>query len=272
MCYKYILNILLFLVILFTIAYVFIVDDLNEKNNSRNFLSVKTPLPLNMEITSHNYIINNNVAQYSVYTVKIQENYLIEAFIFLNYKHLSDHAKLDNYLCLLKCLNHEIIELKPIESPTVYFGSNRKFIFKFNKTNFKSYNDTGYFNVDNILIAIIRIDDYNRTISENEFNERLNLTNSTIKFDRIVLPYSLINYQKPLVIQPIEPRLKTVSSCIPYTYNVPSGIYDWIDLHLTNGISEIMFYDSTPNLELTQKINDKYQDDKRIIVMPYRIN
>jgi hypothetical protein len=96
MCFKQIFNVLLFLVIFLTLTHIFIVDDLYKKNDSRNLVSVKTQVPLNVDITSHNYIINNNVAQYSVYIVKTQEHYLIEAFIFLNYKHLSDHAKLDN--------------------------------------------------------------------------------------------------------------------------------------------------------------------------------
>ena len=83
-------------------------------------------------ISSHKFIINNNLAQYSSYILKNDEDkYVIEVYIFfLDHHRILGHDNVKNYLCLVK-LNQieETIELKAIKTHRYQTNYNRKLIF-----------------------------------------------------------------------------------------------------------------------------------------------
>lgn len=232
---------------------------------------------------SSSYVINNNVAQYSVYLSKHGDKYIIEAFIFFNSKYIADKYKLQNYLCLVKLtdLNHydnknneEVIELKAVGTHNYYFHTNGKFIFEFNATDFSSYRvNEKNFNVDNIVVGVIRSEDYRKDLNESGFNNEINWEDIYL-YKKIALPYSLINYQKPVFFDTNNRELsKTVSSCIHYTYGrVASYLVNWIEIHLSLGVAQIIIYDATPNKSLTFQVETNMKIDQRLKIIPYLID
>jgi hypothetical protein len=226
--------------------------------------------------SNYYYTVNNNLAQYSVYLTKVSnDTYKIEAYVFFYFKNLVQHAKVENYLCLVKLLNvegyrekHEVIEIKAVETYGYYFDANRKFLFKFKVNDFESYRiQPDNFNVDNIVVAVIHKDDYDKKLSEEDFDRKL-LNNS----EKFTLPYSLIIFQS---VTYIDVNIsKTVSCCVHFTYGrVPSNLKNWIDMHLEFGVAEIMFYDGTTDWNLTRYIKENFSNETKIKinVKPYRI-
>ena len=71
--------------------------------------------PTKVYSKSHRYVVNNNLAQYSVYLYKYGDLYKIDAFVIFNLKNvnedirsindLKNHLKLENYLCFVKFLD-----------------------------------------------------------------------------------------------------------------------------------------------------------------------
>ena len=229
---------------------------------------------------SGSYVINNNIAQYSVYLSRFDEpKYKIEAYLFFNSKYLVDNYKIENYVCLVKLLNlktynnsEEIIELKSIGTHSYYFGSNGKFIFEFSENDFHSYEiDATNFNVENIVIGVVRREDYRRDLNETEFNNLVKWEDIYL-YEKIAFPFSLVNYQKPeLMLNKSNELLKTVGSCVHFTYGcVASYLQNWIDIHLSLGISQIVIYDATPDYILTTFVYKNF--DNRIKTIQYRIN
>jgi hypothetical protein len=206
------------------------------------------------------YIINNNIAQYSSYIIidrtKIP-NYRIEAFIKLNYKYVLDYGDLNNFICLIKFSN-KIIKLDTVDSPKITAKSVRKLVYEI---TFEVNNE----DLNNAVVAIIWKNDFNESLEMSEFIRKLD--HSSLK-----LPYSLIKFQKPKIINTIEPRLPGVAFCIHYTYSVSSQIFDWFDRHLLFGVSQIFIYDAIENNTLTKLIKDRYGKDNRITVLPYQIS
>jgi hypothetical protein len=175
------------------------------------------------------YVINNNIAQYSVYLSRNHDDeskYRIEAYLFFNSKSLDEKYKIENYICLVKLLNlktylasnEEIIETNSVGTQSYYFDTNGKFIFEFSKNDFYSYKiDAKNFDIKNIVIGVIRREDYRKNMSEIEFNMKLNWEDIYL-YERISFPYSLINYQQPKLVYNGKDLLKTVSSCVHFTY------------------------------------------------------
>ena len=229
-------------------------------------------------VPNYFYIINNNIAQYSVYLTKLEDAYKIEAYVFFYYKKMVDHSKIENYYCLVKLLNvkgyhdnHEIIQLNTLSTPGYYFDSNRKFVFKFSPKDFKSFAiDSNNFKIENIVVAVIRKEDYSKDLSENDLNS--NLTDNENYDKKFALPYSLIVFQQVAYSESNQVS-KTVSSCVHFTYGrVMPYFENWVDMHLTFGVAEIMFYDSTPGMVLTKYVENMNSNKKsRIKVKPYKI-
>ncbi len=234
-------------------------------------------------IANYNYIINNNLAQYSVYLTKNETKYTIEAYVFFNFK-FNNNFKIENYICLVKLINihnyhekEETIVVNAKFSPGYYFDANRMIMFEFDEKDFDSYYaDSNKFNVNNIVLAVVSKLDYDPDLSEAELNEKFDWS-QIFKNERIVFPYSMIKYQKPIVYDDNGKNkiLNTVSSCIHYSYGqtVPSYLKDWINMHFEFGVAEIMFYDSTQNMTLTEYLRDTFPNDynNKIKIKPYRI-
>ena len=222
------------------------------------------------------YLINNNLAQYSSYIIidkdenKKNTLYRIEALVQFNYKYIKNFGSKDNFKCVLKLIKfingnmtEEFLEIEASESPKFYWNSNKKFIFQFDPSRFKTY--TSHFDLKKVVVAVIWKNDYDSTLDQNSF-----YLESVA--GRVVLSYSLIKFQKPTIIKSLDQRLASVSFCVHYTYAIPSQIINWIDYHLSFGVREIMIYDGMENKNLTKYLNANYGDDARILIIPYNIS
>ena len=95
---------------------------------------------------NYNFIINNNLAQYSTYIIKSENKYLIEANVLFNFKHIIEPGKLENYLGIMKIIDlhyyHEIEEVIQLNAKRKYNYQNEytsKIIFEFSPTDFLSF-------------------------------------------------------------------------------------------------------------------------------------
>ena len=241
-----------------------------------NFLKTSSSIRERTEVHStyvsnHNYLINNNLAQYSSYLIEDQINgdgeIRAEVFVQFKFKYKLNYENNDDFRCLVKLIQHqseEVIELQPAYVPRFYWNLNKKFIFKFKKENFVNKYD---FNLQNIRLAVIRVKDFNKTIDYNQLMASIDSFNFT---KLVVLPYFLINYQIPTILTVVEPKLQSVAFCVHYTYSISkSKLKYWIDNHFLFGVSEILFYDATDGSMLTEYLDSL--NDQRLSVKPYRI-
>ena len=221
--------------------------------------------------TNNHYMINNNLAQYSAYVIVYQNNITIEAFVYLNPKYVKYFGDKENFTCVLKLLscddrkNDAIIELEAVDSPKFFWNRSKKLIFnldlKLLKNDYEEKRDRDLI-LKNTVVAIIWKHDYNKLLN--------NVT--VVKDTRILLPYSLINFQIPSIIYSEIPRLKSVSSCVHFAYTQVPYLKQFIDLHLSFGVREIRIYDAVDNRTLTKYLKSIYSDNERITVVPYQIS
>ena len=219
------------------------------------------------------FLINNNLAQYSSYLIVDQDEltqkkiYRIEAIVHFNYKYIKDFGGKENFTCVLKLLAHDtrqediVIELEATDSPKFYWNENKKLIYNFDSDLLKK-NSTDEINLilKSIVVAIIW---------KYDFSKNLDVNNVSILNDASsVLPYNLIKYQIPSIIESSIPRMKTVGFCLHYIYSIPSNLKHWTELHLSLGIAEIMMYDGI-NSNLSKYIKTVFGDDERIKVYSF---
>jgi hypothetical protein len=224
-------------------------------------------------ISNKEYLINNNLAQFSSYIIidgKRETMYRIEALVQFNFKYIKDFGPKNNFKCVLKLvqykngnLSEEVLEIESTESPKFYWKLNKKLIFNLNPTQFKTY--TSHFDLKKILVAIIWVNDYDSKLDKINFD----LENVTFP---VVLPYSFIKFQKPTIIKTLDQRLPSVSFCVHYSYAIPSQLTNWINYHLSFGVREIMIYDGMENNNLTKYLKSNYNNDDRITIIPYKIS
>ena len=230
-------------------------------------------------------MINNNLIQYSSYLIndRIDEYnnsksnlYTIEVFVHFNKKYIKSFGQKENFKCVCKLnANGESnekfqFEFEAVESPSFYWNDNKKIICNLDlnlllksQSDYKNDSDMDLF-LKNLVVAVIW---------KYDFDKRLNLNNvSILNNSSNVLPYSLIKYQTPTIIHSNVPRLKTVGFCVHYIYKIHPQIKQWIDLHLSFGIREIMIYDAVGNRSLTKYLENIYGDDDRITINPFDIS
>ena len=223
---------------------------------------------------NHEYIYNNNIAQYSSYIIaeQIERNlysYRIEALIVRSRKNINIFKNKD-FACILKYSKNskwEIVQINIDESFLSHYNETKKVSFKLNLNLFKSYlEDPLDFEVNCIVLAVIKKSDFNIKDSPAKTNDKNELKES------LVLPLSVITYQKPTIIKTNEPRLPSVGLCVQQTYQISSflGLQNWIDYHLAFGIGDIRFYDAIENKSLTRFIESTYGKNEKLTVLPYK--
>jgi hypothetical protein len=226
------------------------------------------------------FLINNNLAQYSAYLIVDKDIkhdrrfYRIEVFVQFNKKYVTEKGKLrnDDFKCVVKLLGHnetvndQIVEIEVFESPVFYWDENKKLIFKLNPMHFKSYNDDPLsFDLNNILVGVILKKDFNKNLNVDRFLLE--------EFETpIVLPYSLIKFQIPTIIESQIPRITSVSLCAHYIHAKPPQLLNWFNIHLSMGIREIIVYDAMPDKMITKIVNETFGNDDRIRVIPFNID
>ena len=89
------------------------------------------------DILNHNYIINNNIAQYSSYLLENNEEIRAEIFIQYQLKYKINYENINDYRCLVK-LYEKVIEILPSYSPRFYWEINKKLVFNFKRENFEN--------------------------------------------------------------------------------------------------------------------------------------
>jgi hypothetical protein len=234
------------------------------------------PKLIQNNLHSHTFIVNNNLAQYSSYITKYENGYLIEIYFFMNWGQVVNESLIETYSCFLQWLNpngtENIIKVKAISSSPYYFGSNRMVKFEITNRDIRRYLNLN-FKIENVQVAIISRDEYDKNLSESELNDRLEFVD-TSQFTKTVLPFSLIKYQKPILVDGRVNITKSIAACIPFSYgSTLPHVENWIDFHFKFGIEEIMFYDSTSTQVIKSLLNsDKYKNEKRLKVKPYRIS
>jgi hypothetical protein len=137
-----------------------------------------------------------------------------------------------------------------------------KIVFEVNKEITKELD------LNKVLLAVIWQNDYDEKLDLNEFKT----TESNYYKKRIVLPFSLIKYQIPTILKPVEPRLPSIGFCVHYIYSFPPYLKNWIDIHLYLGGREIVIYDETENNQIVEFIKINYGENNKITVRPYEIS
>ena len=223
------------------------------------------------------YVTNNNIATYSSYIIieedgatRNETQYKVEAIIEQNGKFVNTVIAKENIKCVLKYFwkqdSTETIELNAfdvIKLDEYYVRYYRKYFFYFKLEDFKSYreNSSG-FNRNNILVAVIYNNDFNTSLDEAIFLREINIT--AVKLP-IVLPYSLISFQKPEILQTKAIPMPNVAVCGAQFYGNPSKeLFNWIDYQQSFGIAEIMIYDGTIDRNVTRFINENFKDNNGI--------
>ena len=210
-----------------------------------------------IDYKNNQFMQNNNLMQYSAYLIIDSKNEAkIEAFIQFNHKYEKNFENKSDFICLMK-FNDKIIELETVETPKFYWNDNKKFIFNYKHYNGSLINTT----TGKIGIAVIRIKD---------FSKKLKFP-SEDPVSGFVLPYSMIKYQTPKIIIPTLPRLKSMGLCVHYSYNVPNQLTNWLDLHLSFGVSHIILYDATVGKNLTKLIEEKGYSKEQVIIKEFNI-
>ena len=226
------------------------------KDAGEKELSVKWQYYQNRE-----YLINNNLAQYSSYIIvdKNEMNkiaYRIEALIELKYFNQSD--KKEDYKCVVKTKDGIIFEMEAYDSVNLYWKNYHRKLY-FNLTFESELNE--------LVVAIILKKDFDKALDISSFLDKLDNFDANQK---VALPYSLIKFQIPTIIRALHPRSQSVSLCVPYVYGtVPPALYTWIRFHLTYGVGEIMIYDGTETKKLTRYLNKYFKNDERVKVISY---
>jgi hypothetical protein len=201
---------------------------------------------------------NNNVIQYSSYVLRnksLKNNLLVRSIIIVNRERIGDELfKNSKFTCILKSIKKEIlIEIPANKIFTLIHNRPKKIYCNFTQFNSISIND--------VSIAIVRQGDFSKIIS----------SNWTIT--KNILPFSMINFQKPQIVNLPEKKIKNVAICTQFCYNLPSMIPEWIKLHEKLNVSLIILYDSTLDNGLTKLVNENNLN-KIVEVRPYflRIN
>ncbi len=217
--------------------------------------------------TNYKHIINNHVAQYSSYilieTDEFKNTTYKISFLFQLSSKSEDklYLRKEDFLCLIKSKNLNKAKYVKLEPFSMLLKTKEKTKKVTCKANFLDSLD-----LKELVVAIIWKQDFNETLNLEPFNEKFNGFVS-----EQVLPYDLIKYQIPTIIQNTNPRIKSVGLCVHYTHKMPSYIINWIDNNLAFGINNVIFYDATDNNELKRTITDHYGNMEKIKVRPYDI-
>ena len=182
--------------------------------------------PDNRTVYSENYefVINNNIAQYSSYIIKDKDRYgdvqyRIEVFVVLNNVLEINYGDRENFKCILK-ISQNVVELDVIDMPKLFRNKeSKKFVFILDNKKIQKFRQKS-FHFNESKVAVIWKSDFDKNLKK----KRLNILSENNKRKRVVLSYSLIKFQIPTVIELIEPRLPSIGFCVHYVYKFPLAL------------------------------------------------
>ena len=170
---------------------------------------------LNEYSSNNQFVINNNIAQYSSYLIIDQNRITIEAFVYYNKKYFRNHefGDKENFICVVKFLLHDedVFEFEAVYTPKFYMNMNRKLVYdldlRFFKKDYEENKDKELI-LKNIVVAVIWKPDYDEHLNDFTVSNKR----------RVFLPYSLIKYLIPSIIYTEFPRLKSLSLCVAFRF------------------------------------------------------
>jgi fatty acid-binding protein DegV len=130
----------------------------------------------------------------------------------LNQAEKINYGGKENYKCIFKTSKANYLRLEATEIQTfIRVNMSMKIVFELNKEITKEVD------LNEAVLAVIWQKDYDEKLDLNEFKT----TESNNYKKIIVLPFSLIKFQKPTIIKPVEPRLPSIGFCVHYIYSFP---------------------------------------------------
>ena len=233
-------------------------DNINRTRKTEIIPLQTTSSPSVKFFKNHVWMVNNNVIQYSSYVLRKiitrPTDLSIRTSIILDDRRLSKE-EFDNstYVCILKSLKTgEIIEIPTSEVISLIHRRPKKVYC--NVANFQQIK------IEDLLVAIIRVCDFRKTIDSKQWT-----------IEKKVLPFYMINFQRPRIYDLPERKIKSVAMCTQFCYELPSTIKEWVKIHELLNVSQIILYDSTLNSSLTKLIN-RHNLNHIVEVRPYFLN
>ena len=244
---------IIILIILINTTYQIFKNEINAK-----FLNLSPSTKSNGKFFK-NYIwmINNNVIQYSSYVLRKKTNgsdyFSIRTSIILDDHRLSKETyKNSSFVCLLKSFKTgEIVEVPTTEVITLIHGRPKKV--------YCNLSNNQVIKIEDFLVAVIRIGDFKK------------IDTKTWTIEKKVLPFYMINFQRPRIYDLPEKKIKSIAMCTQFCYELPTTIREWVGLHERLNVSQIILYDSTLNSSLTRLIN-QHNLNHIVEVRPYFLN
>ena len=185
---------------------------------------------------NYDFMLNYNIIQYSSYIMKHEENLKIQSIIHTNDKKLSNV-----FFCIIKSVKLNIT----IEVPSTSVIS---FAEPQSKQVTCDYKDAKNMSLNELLIAIVRKDDYGIKMTNNSW------------------PKFMINFQKPKIVNVLKNKIHQVALCVQFVYKKTDSFTDWVKIQKDVGIAEIVLHDSTDERDLYKHIDFKFVD-----IRPYNV-
>ena len=211
--------------------------------------------------TNH-WMFNNRVFQYSSHIfIKNQKPIEIDSIIMTT-EELNETFVEENFRCIVKSLKTGI---------QMYYRITKIFSFKLSnskRVKCNILNKLKIENIDDFVVAIVNKFDFNETDS----TDIIDIERGNLFFQ---LPKSMLNFQKPHVINIPVSKIPRIAHCLHYTYDYLGigieKILKWLDYQKKIGISKIILYNSDRHDVLEKSVYAKFSKSF-IEIRPYYIN
>ena len=209
---------------------------------------------------SYKWIFNNRIYQYSSHL--LIKNFVpkqIDSIIIMA-EDFRESDVLYAFRCVLKSLS---------SGAQISFKISKVFNFTNNirRVQCDITVPVNFNNVDNVQIAIMNIFDFK--------SDSTNLTENDIVSHFYKLPYNMMNFQTPRIINVPDKKLPQIAHCVHYTYDLVAQdidkILNWIEHQKQIGVKKIVFYNANIHKLLEDTIYKRYDKDF-IEIRPYHIH
>ena len=253
---KKVLLSLIFLSLLLTLK----LNSLSEKGVNRLIFKNVTIKNVGLYQTNH-WMFNNRVFQYSSHIfIRNQKPVEIDSIIMTSEE--LNQTFVENYFrCAVKSVKADV---------EIYFRITTIFSFKLSnskRVKCNILNELKFEGIGDILVAIVNTLDFKESA----------IDFSDIEMGKIFfkLPKSMMNYQKPRIINIPDSKIPKIAHCLHYTYNYLDigieKILKWLEYQKTIGISKIILYNSDHHDILEKSVHAKYSQNF-VEIRPYHIN
>ena len=197
------------------------------------------------------WIINNNVLQYSVYSIFSPESIHLDLLLILSQGSAKDYNQ-DKFKCVVL---DEINNINLIILPKTRFDEIKSPLFKL-RCDFSNFKMFGMQPHSALKVSAIYESDFN-------FDEDQNII-KTINADK--LPYMALQFQEAISIDSTKPKIEAVVHCLHdlnFNYSIRSEkmrIKNWIDIQRKIGIHHMQFYVMDKDSPMVEQLTIVYGD------------